>query len=107
MKSRALSQKAVVSVIRCEAPQNSDFPRQYSKRERKPFPIPVLELRRNARERIKKQKRGELKRSVPPPKIGLLVKGFIPVAYEVYNARVTLINNLKKLLKVVPVHACG
>ncbi|KAE8680943.1 APO protein 2 [Hibiscus syriacus] len=31
----------------------------------------------------------------------------VPLAYDVLNARVTLINNLKKLLKVVKVHACG
>lgn len=44
---------------------------------------------------------------MPAPKNGLLVKNLIPEAYDVYNARITLINNLKKLLKVVPVHACG
>ncbi|KAL5703772.1 APO protein 2 [Ranunculus cassubicifolius] len=30
----------------------------------------------------------------------------VPLAYQVYNARITLINNVKKLIKVVPVHAC-
>lgn len=94
------------SVIRCEdPPQNADFPRYYSKREKKPFPIPIVELRRNARQRMKERK-GKPKGLVPPPKNGLLVKSFIPVAYRVYNARITLINNLKKLLKVVPVLAC-
>lgn len=36
----------------------------------------------------------------------MLVRSLIPVAYEVLNARISLINNLKKLIKVVPVHAC-
>lgn len=92
-------------VIRSELPQNADFPRYYSKKEKKPFPVPIVELRRAARERVKKMK-GQPKRPATPPKNGLLVKRLIPVAYDVFNARITLINNLKKLLKVVRVHAC-
>ena len=64
-----------------------------------------MELRRAARERFKKS-RGQPKKPVPPPKNGLIVKKLVPIAYDVLNARVTLINNLKKLLKVVNVHAC-
>ncbi|KAL2339967.1 hypothetical protein Fmac_007907 [Flemingia macrophylla] len=89
-----------------EVPQNADFPRQYSRKEKKPFPVPIIELRRAARERMKKMK-DEPRKPMPAPKNGLLVKNLIPTAYNVYNARMTLINNLKKLLKVVPVHACG
>ncbi|XP_020222163.1 APO protein 2, chloroplastic isoform X2 [Cajanus cajan] len=92
--------------IRNEVPQNADFPRQYSRKEKKPFPVPVIELRRAARERMKKMK-DEPRKPMPAPKNGLLVKNLISTAYNVYNARTTLINNLKKLLKVVPVHACG
>lgn len=92
--------------IRNEVPQNADFPRQYSRKEKKPFPTPIIELRRAARERIKKMKDAPRK-PLPAPKNGLLVKNLIPTAYDVYNARITLINNLKKLLRVVPVHACG
>lgn len=93
-------------VIKCDYPQNADFPRYYSKKEKKPFPVPIVELRRAARERMKKSK-GQPRKPVPPPKNGLLVKSMIPVAHGVFNSRITLINNLKKLLKVVPVHACG
>ncbi|KAL2482858.1 APO protein 2 [Forsythia ovata] len=92
-------------VIRCNHPQNADFPRYYSRKEKKPFPIPIVELRRAARERLKNSK-GQQRRPAPPPKKGLVVQRLIPVAYRVLNARVTLINNLKKLLKVVPLHAC-
>ncbi|XP_078434499.1 APO RNA-binding protein (DUF794) isoform X2 [Wolffia australiana] len=92
-------------IIKCCYPQNSDFPRYYSKREKKPFPIPVLELRRNARER-QKRFQGKNRKPLPPPKNGMLVPSLIPVAYEVYNARILLINNLKRLLKAIPVHAC-
>ncbi|KGN65165.1 APO protein 2, chloroplastic isoform X1 [Cucumis sativus] len=93
-------------VIKCDHPQNADFPRYYSKKEKKPFPVPIVELRRAARERMKNSK-GQPRMRVPPPKNGLLVKSMIPIAYKVFNARITLINNLKKLLKVIPVHACG
>ncbi|XP_057521912.1 APO protein 2, chloroplastic isoform X2 [Amaranthus tricolor] len=75
------------------------------RKEKKPFPVPIVELRRAARERLKNS-RGQRRRPVPPPRNGLLVKSLIPVAYDVLNARILLINNLKKLLKVVNVHAC-
>jgi APO RNA-binding len=91
-------------VIKCNYPQNNDLPRHYSKKEKKPFPVPIVELRRAARERIKKAR--EKRIPALPPRNGMLVKSLIPVAYQVMNARVTLINNLKRLLKVVPVQAC-
>ncbi|XP_020576918.1 APO protein 2, chloroplastic [Phalaenopsis equestris] len=92
-------------IIRNNHPQNVDLPRFYSKKEKKPFPIPIVELRRAARERMKKLQ-GKPKTPTPPPRNGMLVKSLVLVAYEVLNARVTLINNLKKLMKVVPVLAC-
>ncbi|KAL8166827.1 hypothetical protein V2J09_008326 [Rumex salicifolius] len=91
--------------IKNEHAQNSDLPRFRSRKEKKPFPVPIVELRRAARERLKKSK-GQPKKPTPPPKNGLLIKRLIPVAYDVLNARVALINNLKRLLKVVPVQAC-
>lgn len=92
-------------IIRNDHPQNADFPQYLSKKEKKPFPVPVVELRRAARQRAKSRK-GQPKKPVAPPKNGLVVKRLRPLAYEVFNARVQLINNLKRLLKVVPVHAC-
>ncbi|CAK7338195.1 unnamed protein product [Dovyalis caffra] len=109
LKSRIIPRKLHephALVITNEYPQNADFPRHYSRKEKKPFPIPIVELRRAARERVKKSK-GQPKGRVPPPKNGLIVQCLVPLAYDVFNARITLINNLKKLLKVVPVHACG
>ncbi|XP_047315910.1 APO protein 2, chloroplastic-like [Impatiens glandulifera] len=97
--------KPNVLSVRCDNGQNADFAKHYSKKEKKPFPIPVVELRRAARERVK-NRNGQPRRPYPPPKMGLLAKNLIPVAYNVFNARVTLINNLQKLLKVVPVQAC-
>ncbi|KAM1046440.1 hypothetical protein ACFX13_026520 [Malus domestica] len=105
VKSR--SSKSYALVVRSDHryPQNSDFLKHYSKKEKKPFPVPIVELRRAARERLKSN-RGKPRTPVPPPKNGLLVKTLVPVAYDVYDARITLINNLKRLLKVVPVQAC-
>ncbi|KAK4383134.1 APO protein 2, chloroplastic, partial [Sesamum angolense] len=48
--------------------------------EKKPFPIPIVELRRAARERLKNRKNQP--RGVPPPKRGLVVERLIPVAYK-------------------------
>ncbi|XP_062078434.1 APO protein 2, chloroplastic isoform X2 [Humulus lupulus] len=106
LKSSQKMHPSYASVIKAEHPQNTDLPRYYSRKEKKPFPVPIVELRRAARERIKKRK-GQPRRPVPPPKNGMLVKSFIPIAYDVYNSRIALINNLKKLLRAVPVHACN
>lgn len=92
-------------VISNDNSQNADFPRNYSKRQKKPFPIPVVELRRRARQRMK-EAAGKPKRQLPPPKNGMLVKRLIAEAYRVYNARILLINNLRRLMKVVPVNGC-
>ncbi|CAN1811712.1 APO protein 2, chloroplastic [Linum perenne] len=105
--SRKLRQQHALTVMN-EYAQNADFPKIYGKKEKKPFPIPVVELRRAARERLKdKIRNGKPKGRPPPPKLGLVVQSLIPLAYDVYNARITLINNIRRLLKVVPVHACG
>lgn len=100
------SYQQYVVTIRNDHPQNADFPRTYSRKEKKPFKVPIVEMRRAARERLKKRK-DQPRKPVSPPKNGLVVKSLIPLAYNVFNARITLINNLKTLLKVVPVLACG
>jgi hypothetical protein len=53
-----------------------------------------------------KAAQGKPKRPLPPPKNGMLVHRLIPVAYGVYNARILLINSLKRLMKVVSVKGC-
>ena len=53
-----------------------------------------------------KEAEGKPRGPPPPPKNGLLVQRLIPEAYRVYNARILLINNLKRLMKVVPVKGC-
>ncbi|CAF2137244.1 BnaA02g08000D [Brassica napus] len=98
--------KALSFLVRSDHPQNADAPKQYSKREKKPFPVPIVDLRRAARERVKNNK-DKPKRPLPPPKNGMVVKSLVPLAYKVYNARIRLINNLHRLMKVVRVNACG
>lgn len=105
-KISSCDQLSKTLVIKSDYPQNADLPPYYSRKEKKPFPIPIVELRRAARQRNKNAK-GKPKRPILPPRNGMLVCNLIPVAYEVFNARISLINNLKKLLKVVPVHACS
>ncbi|XP_050128524.1 APO protein 2, chloroplastic-like isoform X1 [Malus sylvestris] len=105
VKSRTSKSYALVVRSDHRHPQNSDCPQHYSKKEKKSFPVPIVELRRAARERLKSNK-GKPRTPVPPLKNGLLVKTLVPVAYDVFDERITLINNLRRLLKVVPVQAC-
>ncbi|GAB4827594.1 APO protein 2, chloroplastic, variant 2 [Ancistrocladus abbreviatus] len=100
-----LYSRTVAFIVKSEHPQNADLPHYLSKKEKKPFPVPIVELRRAARERAKSRK-GQPKKPILPPKNGLVVKRMVPLAYDVINGRAKLINNLKKLLKVVPVQAC-
>ncbi|KAG0497830.1 hypothetical protein HPP92_002521 [Vanilla planifolia] len=99
------SQRRYDTTIRNSYPQNADPPRFYSRKEKKPYPVPIIELRRAARQRLKKL-REMPRRPIPPPRNGMLVKSLVAVAYEVLNARTALINNLKRLMKVAPVNAC-
>lgn len=92
-------------VIAGQYPQNVDLPADMPKTKKKPFPIPVKELRRAARER-QKNKKGRPRRPIGPPKNGLLVPELIPVAHKVFEARTKLVNGVAELLKVVLVHAC-
>eukprot|EP01018_Ginkgo_biloba_P016414 Gb_29513 [translate_table: standard] len=90
-------------------PQNVDLPPVLPKNKKKPFPTPIKEIRRAARQNEKKNKleeeRGEAK--IPePPENGLLVPELIPIAHEVLEARKTLVKDLLKLLSVVPVYGC-
>ncbi|KAF9662742.1 hypothetical protein SADUNF_Sadunf18G0085900 [Salix dunnii] len=54
-----------------------------------------------------KKSKGQPRGRVPPLKKRLVVLCLVTFAYDVFNVRIILINNLKKLLKVVTVYACG
>ncbi|KAJ9545600.1 hypothetical protein OSB04_025307 [Centaurea solstitialis] len=86
----------------CNSPQNVDLPQTKEAVSCTHRGAPA-----SRQERMKNRKKGQPKRAAPPPpKSGLLVQRMIPLAYTVLNARTALINNLKKLLTVVPVQAC-
>ncbi|KAL0340302.1 UNVERIFIED_CONTAM: APO protein 2, chloroplastic [Sesamum radiatum] len=52
-----------------------NHPRYYSKKEKKPFPIPIVELWRAARKRLKNRKNQP--RGIPPPKRVPLTPDFV------------------------------
>ncbi|KAH9329840.1 hypothetical protein KI387_001948, partial [Taxus chinensis] len=89
--------------------QNVDLPLVLPKRKKKPYPRPIKEIRRDARETTKRSKLEEAKmeeQALEPPENGLEVPDLIPVAHQVLEARKTLVKNLVNLLDVVPVFAC-
>lgn len=96
-------------IIAANYRQNVDLPPVLPKRKKKPFPTPIKEIRRVAREKEKKRKlegTSHEERVLEPPENGLLVPELIPVAHDVLEARKILIKNILKLLDVIPVIAC-
>jgi APO RNA-binding len=53
-------------VVKCNYPQNTDLVRHYSKKEKKPFPVPIVGQTHAARERIKKKARENRIPTLPP-----------------------------------------
>ncbi|PIN25828.1 hypothetical protein CDL12_01425 [Handroanthus impetiginosus] len=87
-------------------PQNVDIPPILSRKQKKPYPIPLKKIQQAARADKKLAEMG-IEKPLEPPKNGLLVPGLIPVAYGVLDAWKVLIRGLAQLLHVVPVHACS
>ncbi|XP_028756444.1 LOW QUALITY PROTEIN: APO protein 1, chloroplastic-like [Neltuma alba] len=94
------------AVERRRIPQNVDFPPVLPKKKKKPYPIPIKEIKQAAREDKKLAEMG-IEKPLDPPKNGLLVPDLIPVAYEVFDAWKLLIKGLGQLLHVIPVHGCS
>ncbi|KAK6924308.1 APO domain [Dillenia turbinata] len=87
-------------------PQNVDLPPILPKKKKKPYPVPIRTILRNARADKKLAMLG-IEKPLEPPKNGLLVHELIPVAYEVLDAWKVLIKGLAQLLHVVPVYGCS
>ncbi|KAI9093924.1 hypothetical protein K1719_026922 [Acacia pycnantha] len=87
-------------------PQNVDFPPVFPKKKKKPYPIPIKEIKQAAREDKKLAQMG-IEKPLEPPKNGLLVPDLIPVAYVVFDAWKMLIKGLGQLLHIIPVHGCS
>ncbi|XP_023514040.1 APO protein 3, mitochondrial-like [Cucurbita pepo subsp. pepo] len=75
------------------------------KSERKPLVTSINELKRAARLRLKAKQNVE-ENSLQPPANGLLVKGLVPIAHEVYAARSELFSCISTVIKRSIVHSC-
>lgn len=87
-------------------PQNVDLPPVLPKDKKKPYPIPLKEIQKRARDEKRLAQQG-IEKPLEPPKNGLLVPELIPVAHEVLDAWKDLIKGLAQLLHVIPVYACS
>ncbi|KAL4192158.1 hypothetical protein AMTRI_Chr06g170860 [Amborella trichopoda] len=86
--------------------QNVDLPLPLPKAQRKPYPTPMKVLIQRAKQEKEERKANHF-RVLPPPDNGLLVPELVPMAYEVYGARLKLLDGLSKLVNgVVPVKRC-
>lgn len=85
--------------------QNVDLPTTLPKKKKKPYPIPLKQIKRAAKADKELAQRG-IEKPLEPGKNGLLVTDLIPVAHEVLDAWKILIKGLSHLLHVIPVYAC-
>ncbi|XP_041018738.1 APO protein 3, mitochondrial-like [Juglans microcarpa x Juglans regia] len=84
----------------------SELPIKRKKSERKPLVTSVNDLKREARLRRKeRQKVQEV--ILQPPKNGLLVKGLVPVARQVYSARAKLHVCVSRVVKNIAIYTCS
>lgn len=65
----------------------------------------VTELKRRARKQ-RKERQEVREILLRPPENGLLVKGLIPVAHQLFDARTELYRCVSRVLESVSVHAC-
>lgn len=75
------------------------------KSERKPLITSINKLKREARLR-KKERQNVEEISLRPPANGLLVKGLVPIAQEVYAARSELFSCVSTVIKRSIVYYC-
>ncbi|XP_008464665.1 APO protein 1, chloroplastic [Cucumis melo] len=85
--------------------QNVDLPAILPKKKKKPYPIPIKQIKRAAKADKELAQRG-IEKPLEPGKNGLLVPDLIPVAHQVLDAWKILIKGLSHLLHVIPVYAC-
>ncbi|KAM0940196.1 putative APO domain-containing protein [Dioscorea sansibarensis] len=87
----------------------SDVPRPGKKGERKPYPTPMKELIRRAKEEKRIRQENPCRMLEHPPENGLLVPDLIEVARQVYHARASLLHSLSLLIDgdtAIPVKKC-
>ncbi|KAK4283340.1 hypothetical protein QN277_000301 [Acacia crassicarpa] len=87
-------------------PATSELPKKLKKSERKPLVRSINELKREARQKKKdRQKAHEI--ILQPPENGMLVKQLIPVAHQVYAARLELLSIVSRLVKHIAIYTCS
>ncbi|KAA8539021.1 hypothetical protein F0562_025713 [Nyssa sinensis] len=85
---------------------HSELPRKLKKCERKPWVTSVNELKRIAR--LEKQERQVVQEvTLSPPENGLLIKGLVPVAHEVFAARNVLFACVSRVVESIPIYLCS
>lgn len=87
----------------------ADVPRPCKKWERKPYPTPMKELIRKAKEEKRTRLENPCRVLEHAPENGLLVPDLIEVAHQVHNAKEFMLRGLSKLLDgepAIPVKKC-
>nr|XP_023929673.1 APO protein 3, mitochondrial-like isoform X2 [Quercus suber] len=83
-----------------------ELPIKRKKSERKPLVTSVNELKHEARLR-RKEKQMVQENTLRSPENGLLVKGLVPVAHEVYAARAKLNACVSRIVKSIAIFSCS
>ncbi|KAF6175140.1 hypothetical protein GIB67_022821 [Kingdonia uniflora] len=104
--SRGKSTQVSSSTMSVEAYKYIELLRRPRKSERKPFVVGVNELKRRARME-KEMKQEPIKIILRPPENGILVKNLVPVAHQVYTARLELFTCVSKVMECIPVYSCS
>lgn len=106
-RSKIFGQRGRCFVSGAEDVPYADIPKPFRRKsKRKPYPTPMKELIRRAKEE-KRARNADLCRILEPPENGLLVPGLVEVAHRVNRARESLLRGLSKLVGVVvPVKRC-
>lgn len=88
-------------------PMYSDVPKHRpDKSVRKPYPTPMKELIKRAKQEKELRKAQPCRLLEHPPANGLLVPELVHVANRVYRAREFILSSLSKLVRVIPVQRC-
>lgn len=88
-------------------PLYADVPKpQRDKSQRRPYPTPMKELIKRAKEEREARKAHPCRMLEDPPDNGLLVPSLVKLAQRVYRARESLLSGLSKLVRLVPVQRC-
>ncbi|XP_010523444.1 PREDICTED: APO protein 3, mitochondrial [Tarenaya hassleriana] len=88
-------------------PLYADVPKpQRDKSERKPYPTPMKELIRRAKEERELRKAQPCRVLEDPPDNGLLVPELVDVAHRVHRARASLLSGLARIVRVITIHRC-